>query len=148
MARLTSQGQPIGRAGTELRGPCPACGKGRVKFSTRAGLSEHGDGEMIWKWQVTNLSSCLLEPPPRPILSQAQKQLLQLTTCCVQVADLPSSVMGCCFYFPFIGEPELLPVVTVAIKLLQGLRFTYRPRDLQQAYGGGEDLYRLIRAGD
>lgn len=67
----------------------------------------------------------------------------------MQVADLPSSVMGCCFYFPFIGEPELLPVVTRAIKLLQGLRFTYQPRDLKQAWGEKKkDVYSLIRAGD
>lgn len=95
------------------------------------------DGETIWKWQVTNLSSCHLEPPPRPVRSQAQQQSLKFTTCRAQVADLPSSVMGCCFYFPFIGKPELLPVVTVAIKLLWGLRFTYQPRDLQGAHREG-----------
>lgn len=79
-------------------------------------------------------------PHPRrrhsPVLSHAQEKSVKFMMLPVQVADLPSSVMGCCFYFPFIGEPELLPAVTTAIKLLQGLRFTYWPRDLQQASGG------------
>lgn len=72
-------------------------------------------------------------PLPCPVLNQAQEQSLNFTMLPMQVADLPSSVMGCCFYFPFIGESELLPMVTMAIKLLQGLRFTYRPHDRQQA---------------
>lgn len=126
---------------------------GRAEASCSAPVAGPGQdraGETTWKWQVTNLSSCHLEPPPHPVRSQAQQQSLKFTTCRVQVADLPSSVMGCCFYFPFIGETELLPVVTVAVKLLRGLRFTYRPRDLQQVYRQGEkkDSYSLIRAGD
>ena len=81
-------------------------------------------------------------PPPArchsPVLSHAQEQSVKFMMLPVQVADLPSSGMGCCFYFPFIGEPELLPAVTTAIKLLQGRRFTYWPRDLQQALRGRE----------
>lgn len=106
--------------------------KRRVKFFSTCGWAGLGQGETPWKRQVTNLLPCHLEP--QPVLSQAQKPSLKFTMCCVRVADLPSSVMGCCFYFPFIEEHELLPVVSRAIKLLQGLRFTYWPRDLQQAH--------------
>lgn len=96
-----------------------------------AGLDQTEKREKTWKLQ-TAVSLHLVPPPP----SRSQPRTAAIT----QVYDVlragcrPTIIRnGLLFLFSIYGEPELLPMVTAAIKLLQGLRFTYRPCDLLQA---------------
>lgn len=100
------------------------------------------DREQRQNLEITGHKSPLpplhLVPPPWPCPQPSTGAIAQVYEGLCAGCRPTTISNGLLFLFSIYEESELLPTVTTAIKLLLGLRFTYKQCDLQQASRGEE----------